>query len=47
MKNNKGFEAGDLVLKKFSQILLDKISTNINLDLYRVANDVFCNMYKK
>ena len=41
INNFYGFEAGDLVLKKFSQILLDKISTNINLDLYRVANDVF------
>ena len=41
INNFYGFETGDLVLKKFSQILLDKISTNINLDLYRVANDVF------
>lgn len=41
INNFYGFEAGDLVLKKFSQILLDKISKNINLDLYRVANDVF------
>ncbi|MGJ0315140.1 EAL domain-containing protein [Aliarcobacter cryaerophilus] len=41
INNFYGFEVGDLVLKKFSQILLDKISTNINLDLYRVANDVF------
>ena len=41
INNFYGFEAGDLVLKKFSQILLDKISININLDLYRVANDVF------
>ena len=41
INNFYGFEAGDLVLKKFSQILLDKISTNINLDLYRVANDIF------
>ena len=41
INNFYGFEAGDLVLKKFSQILLDKISTNINLYLYRVANDVF------
>ena len=41
INNFYGFEAGDLVLKKVSQILLDKISTNINLDLYRVANDVF------
>ncbi|WP_148624722.1 bifunctional diguanylate cyclase/phosphodiesterase [Aliarcobacter cryaerophilus] len=41
INNFYGFEAGDLVLKKFSQILLDKISTNINLVLYRVANDVF------
>ena len=41
INNFYGFEAGDLVLKKFSQVLLDKISTNINLDLYRVANDVF------
>ncbi|WNL34336.1 EAL domain-containing protein [Arcobacter cryaerophilus gv. pseudocryaerophilus] len=41
INNFYGFEAGDLVLKKLSQILLDKISTNINLDLYRVANDVF------
>ena len=39
INNFYGFEAGDLVLKKFSQILLDKISANI--DLYRVANDVF------
>src|SRR5574344_959561 len=30
INNFYGFEAGDLVLKKFSQILLDKISTNIN-----------------
>src|SRR5574344_876783 len=41
INNFYGFEAGDLVLKRFSQILLDKISININLDLYRVANDVF------
>ena len=41
INNFYGFEAGDLVLKKFSQILLDKISKNINLDLYRVANDIF------
>ena len=33
------FETGDLVLKKFSQILLDKIYENI--ELYRVANDIF------
>ncbi|TXH78787.1 MAG: EAL domain-containing protein [Romboutsia sp.] len=48
INNFYGFEAGDLVLKKFSQILLDKISTNINLDLYRVANDVFaiCTKHK-
>ncbi|MFA7085997.1 MAG: EAL domain-containing protein [Aliarcobacter sp.] len=39
INNFYGFETGDLVLKKFSQILLDKISANI--DLYRVANDVF------
>ena len=39
INNFYGFEAGDLVLKKFSQILLDKISANI--DLYRVANDIF------
>ena len=48
INNFYGFEAGDLVLKKFSQILLDKISNNINLDLYRVANDVFaiCTKHK-
>ncbi|MGJ0298231.1 EAL domain-containing protein [Aliarcobacter cryaerophilus] len=48
INNFYGFEAGDLVLKKFSQILLDKISKNINLDLYRVANDVFaiCTKHK-
>ena len=39
INNFYGFETGDLVLKKFSQILLDKISANI--DLYRVANDIF------
>ncbi|PRM97390.1 bifunctional diguanylate cyclase/phosphodiesterase [Aliarcobacter cryaerophilus] len=39
INNFYGFETGDLVLKKFSQILLGKISANI--DLYRVANDLF------
>ena len=39
INNFYGFEAGDLVLKKFSQILLDKIYENI--ELYRVANDIF------
>ena len=39
INNFYGFETGDLVLKKFSQILLDKIYENI--ELYRVANDIF------
>ena len=39
INNFYGFETGYLVLKKFSQILLDKIYENI--ELYRVANDIF------
>ena len=39
INNFYGFETGDLVLKKFPQILLDKIYENI--ELYRVANDIF------
>ena len=46
INNFYGFETGDLVLKKFSQILLDKIYENI--ELYRVANDIFaiCTKHK-